>query len=119
MKYETAKEYSNLLIAIEMLPERAKKEIKDKLKEVDNAPDEIIKNTITAIRITLGEEFQIITKWINQEKLGSITNFKNRNIYANGLECKSSMEEFLNLPQSQTLPLLLPGQKKIEYRLAD
>lgn len=61
MNPNNSRDFDALEMAACMLPPEPKKQILNKLNEVRDEPDEIIEKTLLAIKITLGDDFNIVT----------------------------------------------------------
>ena len=61
MNKQNSEQFNSLMEAADLLPPEPRRQILEVLAEVENQSDEIIANTIEAIRTVLGEDFGIIT----------------------------------------------------------
>lgn len=61
MNKQNSRNFNVLLEAVELLPADPRKQILEMLAQVENESDEIVARTVDSIRLTLGEEFKIVT----------------------------------------------------------
>lgn len=61
MNKQNNKDFEVLMEAVDLIPVEPRRQILEIMAEVESKTDEEISNTIQAIRITLGEDFGIVT----------------------------------------------------------